>query len=362
MIIFRVDSSLQIGSGHVMRCLTFAENIKKKDPDIHFICRDLVGNLADFIQKQGYGVHLINPFSGNENRAPSDLFHYSWLEGCYQEDAAETLKIVHKLQGSDNQQKPHLIIDHYALDYAWQNIINSYVDKIIIIDDLADRKHDCDILIDQNYHPNQNRYADLIPKTAKTFLGPQYALLKHAFFTQTPRTKQHQTPQNLFIFFSGMDKTSETLKTLQALDRIDYHFKIVNVVCGSKNSDIADIKQICQKNHYHLHIDTPYMPNLIAQADMAIGAGGVNTWERCFQHVPTLVIAIADNQYDIAEQCHQAEFTYYIGKSQDIDVILLGNKISAFIDNGVIRRKIAQNLAISFKENKLYSIIETIYD
>ena len=170
-VVFRVDASLQIGSGHLMRCLTFAERLhKSEDANITFITRDLEGNLIDLIKLQGYSVFVL-PRSADERK---DLCGYeAWLTVDKETDAAETETVLREMPWID-----FLIIDSYAIDAVWERKIRPHVRKIVVIDDLANRVHDCDILLDQNFYLDKDtRYNGLVPESCRCFLGPQYVLL-----------------------------------------------------------------------------------------------------------------------------------------------------------------------------------------
>ncbi len=335
-----------------MRCLNFADYLSAAGADIQFICRTMEGMCAEVIQQRGYAVTMLEQDAHFTPDANPALFHANWLETDWQQDAEQTYAML-------KEHAPDwVVIDHYALDASWERYIHKKLGcRIVVIDDLADRNHDAAILLDQNYHSNPDRYLDLVPHDCQRFLGPAYALLHKAFFTLTPAPKNHASPKRLFIFFSGVDKTGETLKTLQALSNIEYTFAHVDVVCGSGNADLPAIKRVCEEKHYTLHINTSSMAELIAQADMAIGAGGVNTWERCFLHLPTCVISIAENQEYIAEQCAEAGFIDYLGKSVELSENALMDGIGHFIEDTDKRQRIHTLLQRHFNEHKLQAVI-----
>ena len=90
----------------------------------------------------------------------------------------ETENIISKYKKFDS-----LIVDHYKLDHKWENKMRKFAEKIIVIDDLANRKHDCDFLIDQNlYEDNESRYEELVNKNTIKLLSPKYAIIKEEFY------------------------------------------------------------------------------------------------------------------------------------------------------------------------------------
>lgn len=157
-ISFRTDASLQIGTGHVMRCLTLADELRRQGADIVFICREHPGNLIDLIEGKGHPVVRLLQADAEYMATSEDVTHATWLGVSWQQDAAETLTAL------GNTQPEWLIVDHYALDRRWGQKLRLHVGKIMVIDDLADRLHDCDLLSDQNLYPAmESRHDKLIP-------------------------------------------------------------------------------------------------------------------------------------------------------------------------------------------------------
>ena len=204
-IVFRVDASNRIGTGHVMRCLTLANELKLNDVDVEFVTRETEENLSDFISSKGYKVHILKP-NGTTNE--EYCFHSAWLESSWQNDVEETISVT---QGAD-----WLIVDHYAIDERWEKKIRPHVKKIMLIDDLADRKHDCDLLLDQNYYQDmQTRYDGLC--SAQKLLGPNYALLRPEFKELRKAIKPRSEIRRILISFGGVDADDYTLKSLEQL-------------------------------------------------------------------------------------------------------------------------------------------------
>ena len=164
-IVFRVDSSVDIGSGHLMRCLALAEFLIEQSVKVNFICRALNGNLIDVLKKKNINLTVLSSYQASAKLNENILLAI----GVSQEkDASDT---INALGGA----KPDwIIVDHYSLDIKWEKMIRPFVKKIFVIDDLANRPHDCDVLLDQNYYQNLNRrYTKLVPLVTKLLLGSQ---------------------------------------------------------------------------------------------------------------------------------------------------------------------------------------------
>jgi len=309
-IVFRVDSSNLIGSGHLMRCLTLATQQRKLGNDIVFICRDLDGNLSDLVNEKGFKVELLPKVKHNDN-----LDGYAqWLTVTQEQDAFETINILKRYKHIDRA-----VVDSYAIDETWEKMIRPYTDEIFVIDDLANRKHDCDVLLDQNYYFDKEiRYNGLVPADCKLLLGPRYALLRQEFYY----ARQGMNPRssylhNILVFYGGVDATDETSKAIAALDSLKENGELddvsVTVVVGDSNSRKETIADSCCKAGFKYLCQVSNMAQLMAEADLMLGAGGTTTWERCYLGLPAIVTAVAENQYQICEDCSTVGLFYYLG-------------------------------------------------
>ncbi|MNI09630.1 UDP-2,4-diacetamido-2,4,6-trideoxy-beta-L-altropyranose hydrolase [compost metagenome] len=347
-IIFRVDSSYEMGTGHVMRCLTLADELTKERAKVSFICRDLPGNLTNYITDRGYPVFLL-PFHIKGDS--------SWLQVDFQTDAMETAQILMESPPVDC-----LIIDHYGIDQRWEKLIEKKVTKIVVIDDLADRPHQCSILLDPNCSYAEDRYQDLVPKGCVKLVGTRYAILRPEFRTVKKQLADRDGRINrILVFFGGTDPTNETLKTLQALS--DFHFSSlhIDVVVGEMNKNKDVIQQIC--NHmpnviFHCQID--YMAELMRKADFSIGAGGSSTWERCYLGLPSLSIVTADNQREITKLVHDQGAACCLGVSADVTTKRIEDGINSMLANPSLVKKMSLKALQLMGEDKFNDVIAMI--
>lgn len=289
-ITFRVDASATIGTGHAMRCLTLADTLNKQGASCTFISRHLPVYLQKLIESSG---HKSIRIGGDCQSEPSDeLPHANFLGTSQSQDAEQTLAVLKELRAD------WLIIDHYAIDSHWESEMHSAAKNILVIDDLADRDHKCDLLVDQNLYADMNtRYCERIPSSAKALLGVQYAMLRPEF----KEARQHavarkRNVRRLFVFFGGMDSANFTLPVLNALTALKLKGIEVDVVIGSEHPTRDAIQTICQQENYTCHIQTNKMAELLLSADAAIGAGGSTSWERCCLGLPSLAFIVAPNQ------------------------------------------------------------------
>lgn len=284
-VVIRTDASIEIGTGHVMRCITLAKQLRNEGATVTFLCRKFPGNSMAFIAQEGFQVVSL-PYVG-------EVDNIEWTRNNWKQDAEDTKSILEELYHEVNI----LIIDHYGLDTRWEKKIKSYVNKIMVIDDLADRPHDCDLLLDQNYYLNMHdRYSGLVPDDCVQLLGPDYILLRDEFLNvDINQNKRTGEINNILIFFGGSDPTGETLKALIAVRNLD--IPEINVVVGAVNPRKEQVEQLCAElSNVKYYCQVNNMANLMLKADLAIGAGGATTWERCYLKLPSLVTILAPNQ------------------------------------------------------------------
>ena len=312
-VMFRTDASLLIGSGHVMRCLTLADELHKRGADITFICRKFPGNLIEYIEGKGYQVVCMQQTEAVYASVTDDVSNSTWLGVSWQQDASDTISAV------VGTQPKWLIVDHYAIDHRWEERLRPHVGNIMVIDDLADRRHDCDLLLDQNlYQRMESRYNNLVRDTCQQLLGPKYALLRPEFAEVRKNLRQRSGEiKRVLVFFGGVDQTNETEKVLNVLSGITNRQFEVDVVVGGGNTHKQQIQNLCADHegfHYYCQVDI--MSSLMAAADLAIGAGGTVTWERCAMGIPSVVTAVAENQKELAETGALRGLLFYLGETR----------------------------------------------
>ncbi|WP_310829669.1 UDP-2,4-diacetamido-2,4,6-trideoxy-beta-L-altropyranose hydrolase [Paenibacillus pedocola] len=348
-IIFRVDSSYEMGTGHVMRCLTLANELKDRKAKVSFICRDLPGNLASYIREQGYPVFLL-PFRSERADA-------SWLRVDFKTDAMETLQILIASSPVDC-----LIIDHYGIDQRWENLIEANVAKIVVIDDLADRPHQCSMVLDQNSSSAGDRYHGLVPDSCVKLVGTSYAILRPEFRSVKKQLAERDGSINrILVFFGGTDPTHETLKTLQVLTKRQYSNLHLDVVVGEKNTNKDVIEHICNpmpNAFFHCQID--YMAELMRKADLAIGAGGSSTWERCYLGLPSLSIVTADNQREITKRVHEKGATCCLGDSAEVTAQRIEHGINSMLASPSLVKEMSEQALQLMGEDKFNEVIDQI--
>lgn len=318
-VLVRADASVDIGSGHLMRCMTLADQLRNDGSDVAFVCRDLPGGMFDLLNARGYRSAKL-PVHGTD-------------EGTQQFDAEETIKAVGQLfpEGLD-----WLVVDHYQLDAEWERKLRPCAHKLMVIDDLANRPHDCDLLLDQNYYRNlDRRYQGLVPEQCIKLLGPEYVLLRPEFAAARQALRARDgSVRRILVFFGGSDSTNQTRKALDAIKLIARPGISVDVVVGAGNPYRNEIQSICHEmpnTQYHCQVSN--MAELIGAADISIGAGGATTWERCALGLPALTVVFAENQLQTTLDLAQIGATEFLGWADKITASDVARAIDRLIED-----------------------------
>lgn len=325
-VAFRADASIEMGAGHVMRCLTLADALRTRGAKCVFICRSHIGNLSALIEARGYEVCLLPAVDRRSHFIiGSQSTYMDWLGTSWADDAAQTLKAL-SLRSSSVEW---LVVDHYALDVRWELAVRKSCKYLMAIDDLADRAHDCDLLLDQNLGRKLEDYAQLVPVCCSVLTGPQYALLRPEFASlrieSLERRASSQKLSRLLISMGGMDKDNATGAVLAALGDVSLPAECrITVVMGSQAPWLESVS--CQVDalpwQAELLIDVQDMASLMTQSDLAIGAAGSTSWERCCLGVPTVLVVLADNQRSGAQALQNAGCVVLLGEILDIPLRL----------------------------------------
>ena len=329
-VVFRVDASIQMGTGHVMRCLTLADALKNQGAECYFICREHPGNLIGLIVQRGYHVDVLSYTDLSQERELQNhiigLAHASWLGSTQKEDSCLCNPILEAL-------KPDwLIIDHYALDVRWEKALRPYCKKVMVIDDLADREHDCDLLLDQTFGRDLKDYIARVPVSCEILCGAEYALLRPEFSQwreYSLERRGNSQLKHLLINLGGVDKDNITTQILIALKQCALPSKLkITVVMGGTAPWIKEVRQQAQDMPWttEVVVGVNNMAELMAKSDLAIGAAGSTSWERCCLGLPCIVICLAENQKKVIHILEESGAAILCGLEDSINSKFLNSK------------------------------------
>ncbi|MGR6874890.1 UDP-2,4-diacetamido-2,4,6-trideoxy-beta-L-altropyranose hydrolase [Pseudomonas sp. HK3] len=274
-IAIRLDADFEFGVGHLMRCIALSDALYHVY-EIYFILRSSSYSYKNLIESSGYHVFFIKT---NDN------------------ELENTLTVINEIDPS------YIIVDHYELDYCWEsNFYETY--KIVVIDDLCDRKHKCHYLIDSVFLRNKTDYLDKLNHDCIIFLGSKYALIKDLFqkYRLKSITNRNTTKSilNVLISFGGTDNLNLSENAYKIVRSVKNDVNI-SIVTTSSNKNLPYLKCIVEKDaQCSLYVDEINMPQRMLENDVAIGGVGGSSFERTLLGLPCLGVIVAKNQFELA--------------------------------------------------------------
>lgn len=316
-VVFRCDASPQIGSGHVMRCLTLADALREHGAECLFLASDETVTAVPQLNASGYDINH-----------PDDI-----------PDKADWL-----------------IIDHYGLDATYETASRQWADQIMVIDDLANRPHDCDLLLDQTFRRSAVDYKLLVPTHCHILTGTRHALLRPEFATMREHALERRQMkaghvERILITLGGTNLHNITTNVLIALQGFRETPLEIDVVLGGASYYLADVQDAITSLNIvtdhnaalHIDVDARTMAELMTYADICIGAGGSTSWERCCLGLPTVMIVLADNQQKIARELHNAGAVMHLGHFSGLQSTGINDAIAALRNDKDIMMSMIDN-------------------
>lgn len=289
-ILIRCDAGDKTGGGHLVRCLAFANGLKEKNCDVYFFCNEQAWEFPS----------LEN--SGFAKVTEDELLHHHFAYG---------------------------IVDHYGLDAEYERFLKPYCDRILVIDDLANRPHECDMLVDFSPSRKAEDYKNLVPQPCKLFIGLDYFILRKEFFERQEH-KKNDGRKNIFLTMGSIDGTENLPPVLDYLERYEPVLNI-HVLMTSKTKTLERVKSLAAHSHHHvtLHVDIPSPAPLMKAADLAITAGGMTCLELVASGVPTLAMIVADNQIENVGYLNAHGYIKHIHDIQTLNTMNLDELLNA---------------------------------
>lgn len=345
-VAFRADASYDLGTGHVMRCLSLAKGLQDRGHRCSFVCRGTPGNLIEQITIGGIEVAELG---GRRNYGQLDLASDpvggsdSWSQENWQIDVWETLGVI-------EQEIDWVVVDHYALDARWERMVRPKCKRLMVIDDLNNRRHDCDLLLDQNWFggSTSNRYNDKVPATCTLLRGPVYALLGPEYSELREKMPARDgNVKNILVFFGGSDSTNETGKVIDAIRELRTQEELaVTVIIGQNHpcpQDLYDRAKRCPNVTLHNYVTS--LATVMRDSDLMIGAGGATTWERMCLGLPGIVISVADNQDEANMALAKAGYITFLGKHECVTTKDITATLECALTNPVMLREQSKRMS-----------------
>jgi len=320
-VVIRADAASHVGIGHVMRCLTLANALKAKGAEVCFVCRPFVGHLGERIVFEGHSLHMLPPATQAIKPAPDMAEippHSPWLGESWETDLTQTQAMLRGMRFD------WLVVDHYSVDARWEGAMRKISNKVMVIDDTADRMHDCDLLLDQTFGRKKEIYKSRVPEDCNLLIGSSYALLRPEFAELREHSLNRRAKfkmERLIISMGGMDENNITCQVLEALRHSALPSNCcITVVMGNKMPWLDKVRMQAEKMTWptEVKVGVSNMAQLMVESDLAIGAAGGTSWERCCLGLPTLMVILASNQRDIGLALAQEQAVILLHDIPDI--------------------------------------------
>ena len=320
-ILFRVDSSSIIGLGHLSRCLTLANQLREYNISSLFVCQNYIDSALDLILESGHRIIEMTP-----RFSPRSESYSSWLGQSEKEDSSFILDLIR-----ENNEIIGVVLDHYGATLDWHSRIHKER-PLAIIDDLANRKYSCSILIDQTFQRSEREYQELVDRETKLLLGTKYCLLRPEF-TQSNCKESESAGNRILVMAGGTDPHNLSTKVVRSLIPLDNRVHIT-ILTGSKNQNLEELKEMSLgQSNCDLQIDSTNVANLMKTSDVCIGSIGTSTWERFAIGLPSICITTAENQETIAERLSNSGLIEYLGRHDKVSEESIVTTVNNFINN-----------------------------
>jgi len=356
-IVFRCDASTELGTGHVYRCLTLADAFDKGLNKIAFVVLKHADNLADLIRARGYKCFEIHS---------TDLSPDMLGETKFEHYPQERDWFLTKNKLTALGFNPDLIlVDHYSLSDTWETLAKSVASYVCVIDDLANRKHDCAVLLDQNLGREDTHYEELVDSKTKILAGGNYCLLRNEFAQQKDKAEKYKESSTsisrLFINMGGADHDNASLLLLRAISVFDQ--LEVTLLLGPLYEHSESLQQFI-KAHPALNVtilkNINNVAEVLATQDLAIGASGASSWERMALGIPTMLYSLAPNQEPIARQLEHLACAINMGPITSFSEKKLQSSLSSLINDRVRYLNMVKNNLSAINASGANLVAETI--
>lgn len=286
IVVFRADASVHIGAGHVVRCVALAHALHAMGARCLFVSRSLDGQLSGWVREQGFETADL-PATPTPGQGPR------WV------DQDLDLQLTTAAVGDTVGHANWLVIDHYAIDASWEQAARALADRLLVIDDLANRSHAADLLLDQGVQEVAARYTPWLAHPCPILLGPKYALLRPEFAgLAAARENQAKDPaQTILACMGGTDLLDVLSITLTAWRGLPTPRPPLDLVVGASSPNVVALARGCEGlAGLRLHVATNDMAELMAGAQLVISSAGGIGWERCSAGLPAIFGRTAPNQ------------------------------------------------------------------
>ena len=319
VVVIRADANWNLGGGHVTRCLSLANGLWSQGWRCVFVGCDETEITVPALGASEHDFLALPHSESNE---------IDWLRRCWPEGVAL------------------LIVDHYGLDAQFESGCQPWAERVLVIDDLANRPHACDMLLDQTLGRDPAAYQSLVPPSCRLLLGPEYALLRQTF-TEVRSDALHnrrtsEGVSRIQVSLGATDPDNITSTVLRGI-AASGHLAQVDVLLSAASPNIQAVEAMAAEmgQQVTVHSWISNMAMLLAETDLVIGAGGSSSWERCLLGVPALVITTADNQHLVAEELDKAGAVQWLGHGSAVEAAQVASALNQIAGDRELWRRMS---------------------
>jgi len=317
--IFRASASPEIGGGHIIRCLSLARELRDQGWNCIFASEQETLMMMPIIRE------------------------FKFLKLSKNDEKDEASQVRKKL----NSSAAAVIVDHYNRGLTFEKKCRKWSKIVMAIDDIPNRLHDVDLLLDQTGGRTPHRYKSLVPKDCKILTGPKFSLLRSSFSSLGASHKRHlnRGKHRIFVAMGASDPKNLTNIVLNTIHQVSPNSS-ADILLSSNAPHLSGIKKLCSGHHtYSLHTDLNDPASLISKATFAVGTAGINLWERCALGVPSVIVIAAENQRANAEYVIQNNGGIFGGALPTLDQNYLRQAISRMANEDQIVLSCSQGAA-----------------
>ncbi|MCX5696455.1 MAG: UDP-2,4-diacetamido-2,4,6-trideoxy-beta-L-altropyranose hydrolase [Candidatus Omnitrophica bacterium] len=318
VFIIRADASKKIGSGHVMRCLALAQELRKMNNSVIFTAEEMFPYLKARIKNEGFAVQILKFRVGMD----------------------QTKRL---LQYSKHKHARWVILDGYNFDGQYQRILKNGGLNILSIDDIGRAKFYSDIIVNQNFSASSRLYRNKAIHS-RLFLGTKYTLLREEFSRLKPLKFKQPIKQILISLGGGLFTDHYVIKILEALDETFTERLSINILLGMGGKETHGLSRTVNNSQHLIRLIKPgdFSPEIIRRSGLAISAAGSTMWELSYFGIPTVCIILSKNQEFLAVELAKRRICYNAGWIKETRASDLAGIIGRLKNDPKLRRRMSE--------------------
>jgi UDP-2,4-diacetamido-2,4,6-trideoxy-beta-L-altropyranose hydrolase len=318
-VLVRCDASVAIGTGHAMRCLALAQAWQDSRATAVFAMAQATPAIEELLQRESIEIARLKVEPGSAG------------------DVQETVALARAKRAS------WVVVDGYGFGADYQLGLKNAGVKVLFIDDNGHAGHySADLVLNQNAHAHDGFYPSRETST-RLLLGPRFAMLRREFTSWREWKRENPAiARKLLVTMGGSDPDNLTQRVVEAI-LSDGNFE-TTVVAGGSNPHLANLRQIVSGSGREVRLleNVTNMPELMANADLAVAGAGTTSWEMCFLGLPALLIVLAENQQGVADELAKRGIVVHLGRGSGLAQSTIAAEVRSLAASPGVRREMGQ--------------------